>query len=689
MSVPFPYQVALGAAFSASPDQVAAATTSESGDVLNRIAGFRTQAEGLSTQALGLLQSAASFSAGSPRPVGFGASSSAFKALQNAPTVAFPTPLFRFDGGFDRSMFGDPPKLKIDDFKQSSFRKPSADGADFDAAPESPSSISAPTAPAESNMGVDVPEAPDVTITPPALLEVGGPPPLPGSLENLDERQPELIEVDELDLGTVDLPDEAALDRMEAMIDRKFERSPYTGRMMPQVMQAIGAMLSGSMQIDLDELDAGVVENLRTAHLRHSQIVGTLWSRRRFTGHGFAAGYSDRVHQRVLEEHRADFDAAVERWRMRLVPTLLRLATEAHAFAAEMEGELYDYDFELLAVEHQAMQALYGLAVARFNIGLAQMNVEAARYRGLVEYVTSKAENYRSLTQLARSVSQINNAISDGYSSELRAQGVEADSFAALVGSADAQVKAFDAQMRGREAQARALRAELVKYQAEVAGWSAEVSSAEADYRVVRAKNRAAAAQNRARAAEMSIEVAEQVGAAQEARALAMEAVAKSSQLQAELASRMGEHTQRQFDNTREALQYQSDVLDYRIDVAKFGAELADDNQINTNISRTNASVAATFSELGRNSIRAAELTQQSRIQLSDAYTALYDAIGRADAARVSGELSKYRASLALRTSGDIDYSSQISSDAQYSSDVTNAGSNTRRTEWVAAEEAG
>ena len=519
------------------------------------------------------------------------------------------------------------------------------------------------------------------------MLPVGGPPALPGSVQNYEP--PDLIDVEPIDISDIQLPDTSVLERMEAMISRRFQRNPYVERMMPRVMEAVGAMLGGGFQIDLDVLDQGVVANLNHALQKHNDVVGKMWTRRGFVSHDFAAGYDQRVRQRVLDEHRADFEAATERWRMKLLPAMLMLATEAHSFAVEMEGELYDYDFELLAVEHQALQSLYALAVAKFNLGLMELNVRAAQYRGEVELAIARAENYRALANNAQISGRVNSSLASGYSSELRADGVEADAFSAAVSANEARLRAFDAEMRAVETRAQTLKAELAKYKGEVAEWAAEVAAVEADYQVSRSKNRAIVAQNRARAAEMSSEAAEQEGTGLEARALAMDAVSRSAKIQAKAASKSGEYAELEFDNLRELVDYQVDVLDYRIDAAKLSGELAPDSQMWSAMSRANASTAATYAEIGRNAIRAAEVTQQQRIELSNAVQSLYDSIGRADAARVAGELSKYRASLALRTSGDIDYSSQITRDAQYSYDVTNASSNTQRTEWVAVEEAG
>ena len=682
MGVPFDYQVPISSGIP-GPHGVRSQAENEVKDVASKAESFRMSADDLLAQGSALIDSAYAFD-GAISDINFDASIGGFADIGSMPPVSTPSGFYRF-GGIDGSV-GEPPAFDIDEIGLSSFTKPSADAVTFAEPPATPANIGPPgKLPPQP---VTVPYAPTTNITPLPLLEVGNAPARPPSLADFaDKLKP--IDVEPIDLGTIDLPDEADLERMQAMVERKFSRSPYMQRMLPQVMQAVGAMVGGSFVIDIDALDRGVVANLERAVMRHNLTVGTMWTRRRFVNPATAAGYNARVRQRILDEHRTEFDAAVERWRMKLLPAALQLATEAHAFAVEMEGELYDLDFEFLATEHQAMQSLYALAVARFNIGLLKLQVEAAKYRARVEQVVANSQAYRTTTQLARAAGQLNSALAAGYAAEQRAEGVEADAFAAGVDAGAAVLQAYDAQMQGVEMRAQALRANLVNYQAQVAEWGAGVERAKADYRRVRGRNRAVAVQNRARAAEMGADASEQTGVAMESRQSAAAAVATAARLRADSVSRSGIHMQSSFNNAVESAVYQASISDYRVDAAKMAGDAADGSQINDSSARANAATAATYGELARNAVRAAQLTQQYRIQLSDAARNLYDAVGRADAARVAGELSRYRGSLALRASGDLDYSTQVSLDTQTSTDVVNAGSNTRRTEWVAAEEAG
>lgn len=680
MAALFQTQAPIGYQFGSTPEDVRQSANAEAQLVINKITAFRESAAQLEAAATALIQDAANFQTDMPDAVRFDTDLQMF-SLRGAAPVQFPGGLFQYAGEGETGNTVEP-RIKLAEFKHSAFTKPSTTATTFGAAPSAPSPQSAPADVQLSD--VVIPDPPQLTIRPPTLLAIGSPPTAPTTtLDTL----PATMDIATFQLQDVPALDSSALTRMEAALERKFERSTYDERVLGEAMIAVDRLLSGDWVFDIDALEAGVAQNVSTATNRHARLTSTIWTRRGFSDTDRTIGYNQRVGQRAEQERLTDAEAAKIRWRMKLLPQLIQLSTEAHETNVEMIGELYDYDFELLATDYTALQGLYQLAVARFQLSLAEMEADAARYRGQAEYIIANAERVELRARMARSVGALNRAQAAAYAAEQNAQGLLAESHEARVSVAEAVVQAYETKQRARTARAQALRVELLRYQTQLATWRGSVRDAETQFQVSRSQNRAVAAQNRARAAQLRISAQDEASVAQEARQEAMRAIAAAAELEAAAANRSAKYTSADIANAQEGSLFRTGVTNYQIEAAQFIADLANNIQLNSSAARINSSVSSTYEEIGRNAVRAAEITQQSRSAIAEAYNGLYEAIGRADAARVAGELSKYRASLALRASGDVDYSSQVAFDTQHSTDVTNSGSNTHRTAWTALEE--
>lgn len=675
MSQFFQSQVSLNYDFEATPETVRAQANSESDGVRDDIGTLRTEAEKLAADAKTIIEAVADFDPRTVPDVTFEANLGRFQLASNSIGAA-PSGLYMAPN-LGSANLGEAPTVAFDEFKRSTFTRPTVSGLDFPTAP-STGSISAPRRPADQT--VSVPDAPPGGIELPDLQSVGSAPAFSGSFREIRFKNIEALSVED-----VPMPDLSEFDRLQSAVDSEFVRNPYTQKMLPQTLTAATALLNGNFVLDMDALDQGVVQNLRTAINQHNSRSSRMWSRRGLRGNPAIAEYNDRVQARYLSDQRKSFDAAVHRWRMRLLPTVLQLNVEAHSLTTEILGELYDLDFAILEAKHTALRSLYALAAARYNAAVAEIEIRAARYRGVVEQARGLADVYRSKAQQQRAVGRLNAARGDGYEATQSARESEGDSFIAAVQMAEAVASAYETEMQGLDAKAQATRAELLNYQASLSSWEATLNQSQQAHRENRARNRAVVARNRGLAAQMSAQASEQEGVAFDARASAIDTTANVAQMRAEIESRGAKYVENSLQNSIEALEYAADVNRYAADTSKFETELLGDSQYWRSQNQVNGAVSGLYQQISQNATRAAELTQQYRVQLANAYQGLYETVGRAEASRVSGELSRYTASMGLQTTGSIDYSSNAFLDTTASTDVTNDQSNRSDTRYEPA----
>lgn len=685
MSMPFQTDIlSLGADFSAWPADVNSAVGDETGKVISQINALRSAADRLRREAEIILEQVYAFSSPSPPDISFNADIDDFAAPMAVPEVSRPEGLF--DAPVPALPLGAAPELRILPYEASEFAAPTADPVQFAEPPSLTLLTAPPLRPAPQE--VTVPDVPPTNITLSELLDVGNAPVPPAGL--LEFELPPVIPVEDLVISIPEVPGPEELDKYETEISRYFEPGPYEEKMMPQCLAAASQLLNGDVVVETEILDQAQTALLGTEALatRFPEMVQGRFGPAGSYATEYTSLYLQASQARTHYEFRKRYSAQQLRWRIEAVLAGLKLSVEAHSFMVEKMGELFDFDVDKLILERTAMLGLFGVAVAKFNIALADIQVAEAEFRAQVERVMAAAQSYQSQTDAAQFAARVSGALGQAYAAESSTRGAAADVFRAQVQAAQAQVQGYAAQMRATEAKLQGLRARLLEYQADIAQWGAEVSALEADYRVVRSRNRTIVAQNRAIAQQMGSAAVEQEGVAQIARRSAVEAVSLSAQLRSETENRMAEYMQTSADNAIEVAKYDMDVSKYRVDAIQYAAEFVNDEQHNAAIARQNAGVAATYQELMRNSMRAVEFAQQHRAQMISAYQGLYDSVGRADAARVAGNLSQLRATFALQASGNLDYSSQVGVSSTYSDDTTKQQSNNERREWRAATEA-
>lgn len=677
----FPVQTTIAVDFPTDPGEVYNEVAGESAGISSTVESLRSQADSLYASAASLIQAVYNFTPTPIPDVEFEVIPDGYSPLVLGAYPPFPQGLYSLDDA-EAADLGDLPEIVIEPFQRSTFDAPTADPVTFPDTVSLPSIGAAPDAPVP--IQINITPAPELVLELQALPDPGQAPQFSGSIDVGD-----LIfaDIEPFPACDIEFPDDSAFDTYRALANNTFARSDYAYKTLPAAIQAAQALVSGNFVIDIDALEAGTRSNAATAADKYDRRVSTIWSRRGFEQNEAKREHIDRVRARVDAEMTVDYDAAVERWRMRLMPVALQLCTAAHESMVTILGELYDLDFAFLEAEQAGLRGLYALAAAEFNFRLAQIEAQVSEYRGLTAQVRANADRYRALAGRAESVGRLNRSLAQGYAAGQSARESRADTFIANVQANEARLEAYEANIRAKEAEAQALRARVIEYEGQVAEWEGNFNAARTQYREVRARNQAVIARNRAATTRMSAKSAESAAVADAAAVSATEALASAAFLRGEIAKREGAYEKTNYENTVETLQYSSDVADYRANAAGYSALVANDIQLYDNIGRRNSAVSSNYSEISRNAIRAAELTQSNRIQLSNIFDGLYDAAGRADAARIAGQLSKFRASYGLSASGDLSYDSDISKSVSYSDDITNDQSNSRRTIFNEAEE--
>lgn len=689
MSAPFNVDVPVGYSFGATPDGVRGNVDSESGEILGRIKQFEADAISMVADANTIISSVKSYAPPTIGDINFTVNFASYDALEEAQTVDSPN---TYKGGLDLSPVGDAPSLSVSPFISSQFRAPKAEDIDFGKAPSAPADIALPTeyqVPADTTL----PSAPLPFPLTAVIQPLGQGPTPPGdtSLSPVRGVGKPIFS----DVKLADFSNEA--DKFRTALNLKFERIPYLVRNRPLVRRWLAtaeSLAAGQQVVDVETTLDGEFEVLYTNHhLDHlPDRMGAIWAGREdYIPTDAQASDAAVRHGRFARDiYREEFDlrkvAQGHRWDMSVVKEGIEQSVAAHGFIMEVLGELYDADFELLMAYREALLGLFDLAQAEFESVRVEIEKRAAEYRGELAQAEAQAAQFEIKARRSRIEGQIAGIKADSYAAQNIVKGAAAATFSSAVDYQRARVRVYDAKVRSEEAKLDAKAAELAKYQAQVASWEAGVTRLQNEYAITRSKNAAVVAENRAIAAAMGAEALSRTETAQQARQSAIQAVSASAMLRAEISNRLAEYSNLEAKNRLEGARYQEGVISYAIDAITYSVALENTTQMNRNRARKNAGVASSTSQAGQAAIQAVRLAQQYRSQLVNAYKSLYDMSGGADASRLSGELSRHRATVGLSAEANLSYSSSIQHTTAFSEDVTNSGTNRISTEWEAAK---
>lgn len=645
-----------------NPGQIKDQAKGYSSNITSDITQIRARADLLAAEAKNMITEAGQFQPREPGEVTFTPSVGGFQYRElrapRAPALFRPENL---SGGMDG--IGDPPRVQIDNFQLSTINQPELSPVVFDQNVVGFTPIGTPQPPAD--VEINIPDAPDTDLDIDfSDLPDEGPAPIFSGMEDIETV---LLDIKPYVPSALTIPDDADFERYESLVNREFQVPEYHQKMLPTLMPAVGALLAhDGFVVEIDDLLSNSQQQIPEHMARYyNPRQARLWSRRGMVTDpardSAVQQQSAQVTSRLQQFDRDEFEVQKIRWRMKLLPMALQLVTEAHSLVMEIMGELYDLEFEFLAAKQMALIGLFEIAVAKYNKNLALLQIEAAKYRGLSAQVRSKATKYGFYTQLQQYRASLNQALGSAYEAENRTVVLRSEIFRTEASLAEISLDAYSAWVQGVTTRAQAVRARFANYEAELAAWSAEVQEVSNQHKINRLRNREVVERNKALSTQLSSDSSAAASVAYAAVQSAAEVKAEVAQARAVLANLTGENERGGYQNAEQAANYAFGIDDYRISSAEYSVETLPDRTVFSAQESANNNTARLYGEVSQTVVRAAELTQQYRTKLSDAYLAIYEATGRADAARVSGELSKYRASLGLQAAGNIGHSSQIS----------------------------
>jgi len=673
-----------GALWGLDPQTIKDNVTGETDSVLADIRSLKAQSEALSAEARSLIQQEGQFSPSINADISFAADIGGFSfqtgTTPNLPDVYRP----EISGGLG---LNPPPTLGVDGFDLSTLTKPQLQAVAFDQSLVAFSALGAPNAPSQQTVNIAPNPGFNISADLSGIPDEGPAPDMPA----ISTDEIPILDIEPYEIRDLQMPSTDDFDRLEAMLDREFQVPEYHQKLLPTLMPAVGALVEhGGFTVPIEDLFEVSDELLNRAQIEYGQRLGPLWTRRGMVNPqdrhlGVRTG---KVRERYLEYTRAEYDAAITRWRMKLLPVAMEIATEAHGMVMDILGSLYDLEFEYLAARQVGFLSLYGLAVARFNLKIAQLQVAAANYRGRMTHVQARASQFGLFVKQQNYIANLNTALSSAYQAKHRVVVLQSDIYKSEAAIVEADLDAYKAWVQSVEAEARAVRARFAEYEARLAAWGAQAETVANEYRVNRLRNRERVARNKAVSAQISADSTETGAIAYVATQSAAETRAQVAQARAQIANNMARNDETGYLNAEEVAKYSIAFDGYKIDASEYSLGLLPDRAVFAAKGEINSRAASMFNDLSASAVKAAELSQQYRIKLADAYQNVYDAIGRADAARVSGELSKYRASLGLQAQGQIAHSSQLSRQVRGSNDHQDSQSNECVSNWAYYEKA-
>ena len=670
--------------FEVEPNTIRTQVLGKSGDVLGDARSLAATADGLSGQAGDLISDAAGFSPGDSPAITFNVNAGggfSFVSGQNPASVG------AFSPGISTGSLGSPPALSTQGFQASDINLPSLAAVVFDQSLMAFPAIGAPNAPSQQTVNITPNPGFNLSADLSGIPSEGPAPDMPA----ISTDEIPILDIEPYEIRDLQMPSTDDFDRLEAMLGREFQVPEYHQKLLPTLMPAVGALVEhGGFTVPVEDLFEVSDGLLSRAHDEYGQRLGPLWTRRGMVNNQdrHLGARTGKVRERYLEYTRAEYDAAITRWRMKLLPVAMEIATEAHGMVMDILGSLYDLEFEYLAARQVAFLSLYGLAVARFNLKVAQLQVAAANYRGRMTHVQARASQFGLFVKQQNYVANLNTALSSAYQAKHRVIMLQGDVYKTEASLVEADLQAYKAWVQSVEAQARAVRAMFTEYEARVAAWGAEAETVANRHRLNQMQNRERAARNRAVAAQVSADATTAAAAGYEASRSAAEVRAAVATARSQIANAMATSDRTSFDNMATTAQFTIERDQYKGQATSAALQALAGRAELSAMSEANSRAASLYDQVAQGAVKAAELSQQYRIKLADAYQNVYDAVGKADAARVSGELSKYRASLGLQAQGQISHSSQLTRQVRSSIDYQRSDAAECVSNWAYYEKA-
>lgn len=642
------------------------------GEIVGDLQALRDQAIELRSEGLELLRKIEAFD-GDISEVTFNADISGDYDLR-FPTP--PAPPSFYDGHVDISDWDVPPTIELEGFRSSNIQSPPT--MTELTWPEEPVFEGWGDAPADPNIeGLgDIPDPPDVDISVDALPEL--PSINDGGLD--DDFDIDYLDIEPPRWADMPEPDEGQLDRIHSL-QAYVPFDEYTFYIAEEGLSTAERLLNLDFVLDLAVLEEGTQAVIANATTRYANRLLSLWSRRGIASpRQGAAAYHQAVRERAVQDTKDQFAAAQHRWSMKLIPTAVQLCVDAHSFFVEQLSAILDANFDALAEEQQTQISLYKQAALQYRKAVDRIRIEVAKYRQQLMQVQKAILEYNVFVEEQKHLARFNQIKEQIYSTEERIKASQLVELEANIAQSKAQLSAYAAAMRGTQAKARALGVDLAKFEAESTKWQSDFSRLRADYQIRRSQNQAIVTKNRAEASKVSAEGLEVEAVKGEAVEALSEVTTWSTNLRQQILRLMTQGLATDRNNTREGLQYQINTAKYRLSAAQYEADSTDSISRNSAITQVNSTLGQLADSVNDSMGRAAELTHQYQVQMSQAAVDYARHRAQGEAAQVSGAASSIRATQGLQARQDTRYQSRISESTDEREAFDTANSNRCRT---------
>jgi len=477
-----------------------------------------------------------------------------------------------------------------------------------------------------------------------------------------------------IEFPSVDVSFDSFVARLERAARNTFVPADHTYTLKADILQIIGAFYAGGIVLDAGDLQANYVKSTEDAVKRYERHMQDLWARHGLGTpgrNGVVSAHVARYAERVREDSQMSFEAQALQWKMQGYQYVAGAAAEAHNFFATMELQLDELDFLQSTAEYAGRVALFEALAAVYRARSLTRTIQIAAYRARLARVTARASRIRAHLQVLRAYEGYADAQTQVYVSRNELKAAVESILEAQVSQNQARVELYQAQISQLEAAELKAQADVEAYKARLSAWRGELAALRHETLQTQGRNRVVQARNAVAASRVSLQAAGQEAIALEATASASAAVRKLGELRARAASASAERADYDAQLAIAAGLYGAQGLLYRVQTTPYEIGTSVDSAKLQTDAAQNSAAAASATRIAGGAVRAAQLTQQYRAQIADAYMQFYDVLARAESSRIAGELSGYRASVGLAAAGSYDTSNQYSSSMGQRDDLT------------------
>jgi hypothetical protein len=652
--------------FPTAPGEKAA--DDESVAIGDKIRELRTEANLLAQQALTYINECASYSA-------------------SAVNVVYTPPAY-IAGSYNRANVGTAPvvtgALKPGSNPPVTIKTISVIDPLVDGGAASATLPTASTAPKDSGLGT-MPSSPqdpvinDITLTTPPTLTIDtSPTPLPA---------PPTIQAIAPTVGTpltpttlnVSIDGEgdiaAAIAALTSIVSATYP-PPANPNIFPELLTAVGMMIAGNSPLHKAIIDAAITRAEEFDN-KYNDDVNSIWSKRGASAYSdtYIAEFVTRETLRMTTQRNIYKRMITELWKDDQFVAGLKLGAFAHNMQMDMKIAEFDMQFNALLGTAEAQLELIKSAEYAYKGAIATLEADAANLTAEYASASSDADVFNTMAGVQASKADVNRAIASVFEAQESAKSVEID--LAEVGKYGdvALLKAYEANMKLLSAQAELATLDLEKYKGDVAKWGADIIDHKVELEQYKARASRVKAANTAKISALTSQEADHSVSVADTTIDAAKASIKAGKEVFDATLRAGQIADTEYKNMLAAATDKEAMAIYMLDTGKEAARIMSLRAELAGITEENQSASSFFTAAAEAAGRAADLTQASNTQLSEAYATAQEAAGRAAAAVETGRLSGWNASATISASGTLDasWSSSSTSNTSFNTSVTQA----------------